>query len=149
MKNCENIRAGKAALAKIVAGLDGVTPGPWSVDTDTVPTGDDPDYDDRFLMALDDHGKHSIAAFRHGCEEAMEFGDRDANARHAALCDPDAIRSIAAAFSILEAQVSEANEALVSAQTVLIDLDAPQYDWAVGAVSQIDAAIAATKADRA
>lgn len=102
----------RAKLAAIIAGLEGVTPGPWSIAADTFPTGDDPDYDERFLMAPDESGDHSIASFRHGCEEASEHGARDANASHVARCDPDTMRALAALVASQDAEISRLREAL-------------------------------------
>ena len=73
---------GRAALADIVEGLDGVTPGPWDApEHESWPQAcaeDDERWNERLVKAKDaPDGWHSIAAVRPGCEEAVEAGLAD------------------------------------------------------------------------
>ncbi len=84
--------AGKKALEELVAGLDGVTPGPWEpMPLETWEGGFDffAGEDGAFVFPLD-----------------LEPGD----IAHIARCSPDRIRAIATDFAALEARATAAEE---------------------------------------
>ena len=75
---------GKQKLEELVAGLEGVTPGPW--------------YADR-VFVRDDNDDHTVAE----CPDGPSY----ANAAHIARCDPDTIRSISDAYKAMEEQLDD------------------------------------------
>lgn len=85
---------GKQKLDELVAGLDGVTPGPWHVDS----MG-------RIYYRPNPLTKYVIAE--------MESSN-GITERHIVRCDPDTIRSISEAFKALEAE-NERLRALIAA----------------------------------
>lgn len=74
---------GKTLMEELVAGLEGVTPGPWSVDgysTDAV----------IYMPVGEDH----VSKWRHLTKCGAAGGHWRQNAAHIARCSPDAILSI-------------------------------------------------------
>jgi hypothetical protein len=96
---------GKQKLAELVAGLDGVTPGPWqawqAISEQFVG-------DCGRVSRLIDYGSVIPIRVREGFDlpQGAERSECDikgyANVQHLARCDPDTIRSISDAFSELE-----------------------------------------------
>ena len=98
---------GKAILDAIVAGLDGVTPGPWRFHPHYKISGGgygkiaDSPTPHRYL------GSTIMAVGYKGAEvDDYWLSIKDTNAAHIARCDPDSIRSIAAYVAELERQVA-------------------------------------------
>lgn len=93
----DEIRAGEKILAEIVAGLDGVTPGPWDATRD----------------GINDFGRQYPGSL--SFEFVHNTFDDDENdpetiariAAHIARCHPDALRSIAAAMQAKDARIAE------------------------------------------
>ena len=93
----------KALLSEIEAGLEGVTPGPWSVG-------------DRFITAQDgpiSDLDYWYVGHRVDDDPAnLDLSVINRNAAHVARCDPDTMRAIIAYVRELEAENTQFREAL-------------------------------------
>lgn len=91
---------GKVLLAEIIAGLDGVTEGPWI----------SKDHTTAFFVATPKRKKAAIRVTYGGnADNAPLWGTNEmmvADAGHIARCDPDTMRSISSYVSSLEACVA-------------------------------------------
>lgn len=105
----------KHLLDQIVRGLDGVTAGPWVVKETTV---NGIGYGGHWLEVADENqdicisGSGGAKSYTQRVVDTQQHDDNEANLRHFARCDPDAIREIAAYVRDLEERLAKAAEAL-------------------------------------
>jgi len=110
-------------LAEMLAGLEGVTPGPWYTTGAPWFSGNDgvlagsPDGNIAYLIADCDDGMNPRNEYVEG-HGPFPLGDKDADAAHIARCDPDTIRAI-----ITELQDRRSAPAVVTERNTAVALD--------------------------
>ena len=106
---------GKTILDAIVAGLDGVTPGPW-----------------RHNRVHDNAGVvHGDEIFRDGNRElVVDDVVKDLDAAHIARCDPDSISAIAAYVAELQSENDRLRAALANSDQPCAYCSLPRDEWA-------------------
>lgn len=106
-------------LAEMLAGLEGVTPGPWYTTGAPWFSGNDgvlagsPDGNIAYLIADCDDGMNPRNEYVEG-HGPFPLGDKNADAAHIARCDPDTIRAILTELRDRRAADSRANQAVVT-----------------------------------
>jgi len=102
---------GREALAAIVAGLEGVTAGPWDVWKETTPSKYDAIAELTSQVQMTDPFVGAVYLINAGGKCPAETGCgpcSEANAYHIARCHPEAIRSIADYVAMVEKERDEA-----------------------------------------
>lgn len=112
---------GTEALAAIVAGLKGVTPGPWWADSERSEGGDGTFNAFAVYGPETRYGHPSSICDTHNSGEIMIERDGDdtpwdeqgrVNMEHIARCDPDTMRAIASDIATKDAEIARLREAL-------------------------------------
>lgn len=95
---------GRKAIEELVAGLEGVTPGPWLIESDY--------HGEEYEIYPQKDGPPPIGRWAEIFTVKDWHDDAEANAKHLSRCSPDNIRAIAAYVRQLEAERDELRRAV-------------------------------------
>jgi len=127
-------RVSDERLTEMLAGLEGVTPGPWYTTGSPWFSGNDgvlagsPDGNIAYLIADCDDSMNPRTEYVEG-HGPFPLGDKDADAAHIARCDPDTIRSIITELQSLRRSSGRAVKGLEWRQSNVADRWAAETCW--------------------
>jgi hypothetical protein len=93
-----------AQLQELIAGTEGVTPGPWTVNGRGA----------WICTVGNNRGDPAIFGPRPADGEAFRYGDKKSDARHIAACSPERIRSLCEALLAARAALAEVSREIGS-----------------------------------